>query len=273
MGWYADEFQQRIAISIVNTGGTATPDIAVVIPDTLDRFWDVIDSSALELRVTNADGYTLVAYKLSGLTYATRTLVIQVDELPAPGNADELLLCWLYWDTTSTQGDGATGTTITSAETGVIDEALPSGRQITARRQRPGRARPQDLVLKSVADDLDVWLDVSQILETRSSPFDGRNVHEEPQTVEITAEDDAAADKTSTLIDMTDCTWVETRGNGNGGRRMWLRCRLNAGVDDTNYTVKPAMTTRSPNVTGTHRTIESALRFAVRVTDQVEPAT
>lgn len=273
MGWYSTNWKRRVALTVINTGAAGTYDATGTIPETLEEFWDAIDSSGYDLRPTAADGRTLLSYDVTGFNKTNRTATLRLDGVTAPGNGNEILLLWLYFAPIATAGDGSSAVTITSAETIYFEEAAPSWLQRTARTQRPGRDRPGEAVLKSSVDDLDVWLDVAPALEQRRERYALRTVHEEPYAVDLTAEDDAGS-AASAVVDATACRWAERWGTTSGrrGRELFLRTRIQAGSDGTNYTIKPKLTTTLPGLGAAHRVIDSGMRFGVWVTDQTEPA-
>ena len=59
MAWL-DGWLYRMPIAIDNTTAAATHDVTIPIPGDLDLFWDTIDSLGDELRLTNADGITVL---------------------------------------------------------------------------------------------------------------------------------------------------------------------------------------------------------------------
>ena len=59
---------RRVSISLDGNGASAN--YSVTIPSQLDDFWETVDASGAELRVTDADGVTVITYDLSGFSKA-----------------------------------------------------------------------------------------------------------------------------------------------------------------------------------------------------------
>ncbi len=271
MSWKSSVYQNRMAISAVNTAGGATKDIDVVIPADWDEFWDVIDATGLELRVTLADGYTAVPYSVDDgaagtFSRSARTGRVRIDGATVTGTATECVLLWLYYNTTSTQGTGAVATTIAAQLTGVIERGQPSTWVATATTPRPGLTRPRSTFGKGTADQANLWLDITQLLENRGTTSGGRYMFEEPVSVTYTVVDNAAAAQAG-MIDTTMVRFVEIE-TGTGGRRLFLRLRVKAGTDATQYTAVAVITTATPLETPPHRIITARAGF--RVSDNLE---
>ena len=62
-----------IAVDASALGASTDKDVTVTIPKTLELFWALIQSSGDDIRITDADGITLVDYDWASFTYASRT--------------------------------------------------------------------------------------------------------------------------------------------------------------------------------------------------------
>lgn len=267
MSWRSAFFRRRMSISAPNTAGGATKDVNVVIPQDLDEFWDVIDTAGLELRVTAADGYTVLNYSVdngsgSAFDRANRLGRIQIDGATAPGTATELLNFWLFFHTTSTQGTAAVATTIASALTGYIERGTPSTWRTRAQVPRPGLDRPRATFGKGSADEAFLWVDLTNQLELRRGTFAGKKFYEEPMSATYQVVDDAGAPQAG-MITTAGMRWVEAP-TGKFGRRIMLRLPVKGGTDDTRYTAVATILTSVPGESGTHRTITARAGFRVR---------
>ncbi len=278
MSWYDATYRRRAAISVVNTGGGATQDIDVVIPADWSEFWqaqtDASDTAGVMIRVTAADGYTLVAYSVdngSGGAWSTsaRTGRIRIDGTTLPGDATELGLLWLYYDPSTSVASAAVVTTISGALTGYIEQSSPADRVFDATAHRPGSQRPPTITTKTSVDEQIWYVRVDHLLQSRRTRFAGRLLYEEPWAAVITAADSGGSAYTS-LYDTTKMRWVEVSNRGK--RRLFLAVYIKAGVSGTNYTAKLAIKTIAPaTALATRRLIEA--RIGVRVYDVLEAAT
>lgn len=272
MSWYKEPYQRRAAITVHNSGGAGTIDVDVVIPADWDEFWDEIDASGNELRVTSGDGYTLLAYSVdngSGGAFdkTGRNGRIRIDGASVPATADSIVLFWLYFDTSSNQGSGAVVTTISSPLTGYVERATPSWMIYEAQPLRPGKTGPRETFGKTVADTISVWVDFTDFLEHRRNPYAKRMMFEEPFIAVITAEDSAGANA-PTLFTSSAARWVEVYGVR--GRRIYLRVTVTAGATATAYTIKVSVSTRVPLISSNNRVHET--RFGLRVRNVTEAA-
>ena len=98
MGWL-DGWGKRIPIAVDNSTPSALNDVSVPIPEDWDDFWDTIDSSGFEIRVTEADGITAVtAYQWDSspaFSKANKTGAIQIDGLTCHASDSGACLAWL----------------------------------------------------------------------------------------------------------------------------------------------------------------------------------
>lgn len=267
MGWYSTNYKKRVPITVINTAGGSAYDATVAIPDTWDDFWDTIDASGDGIRVTAADGVTLLDYEwAAGFNATTRAGTLELDNVAAPNTANAICCLWLYYDAT-VAADGSTTVAPSTPETGYIDEARPSYLSQVVRAQAPGRAQPGRAIGKSSTEEIDVWLDLSAVLEQRSTPSARRPALEEPRSVVLSAVDSGGS-AAATLVDAPKCRFVEVVAGG--GRRIYLRARVKAGTTGTSYTIIPILSTARPGVSGVHRVLESGLRIGVRVVNQIQ---
>lgn len=274
MSWYDQDFRKRAAVTVINTGGLGTIDFDLVVPADWDEFWDAnpADTTGLELRLCNADGYTLLPYSVDNgsggaFSRSSRLGRIRVDTVTVPATTNAILLFWLYFYTSSVQGSAAVATAIASPETAYVDRGSPTWFRQVLQPQRPGISRPRVSFGKDSADAVDAWLDFTPFLEQRRTPFQKRFMYEEPRAATLAAEDSSGVNA-PTLVDPTKARWVETWGPR--GRRMLLRTPVTGGTTATNYTIKSTVTTRVPLGATDHRTHKA--RFGLRVKDAQEVA-
>lgn len=270
MSWYDDAFRRRKAITVHSAAGGGSFDADITIPPDWDEFWDEIDSAGNELRVTRADGYTLLTYDVDNgsggaFSLASRLGRIRIDTAGAVGTATETCLFWVYFDSTSTQGDASQAVTMTSVLTGYIELAAPSTYICSFEPPRAGLTAPRQSIGKGASDDLFVWLDLSQQLSTRVTKFANRMQYEEPIQALYSVVNGAGAAQAA-MITAADTRWVEVvEGNA---RRLFLRVRVKAGTSGTNYTLIATVTTTNPVALAILRTLIA--RIGIIVYDLLE---
>lgn len=221
---------RKVPISLVQTAtdGTAA-DWDITIPSGLDDFWNTVDAAGNELRVTDAVG-TLLAYSLSGFNRTNRTGTIRLDGVANPAAA-HVQLAWLFYGSTTNQGDGATGSGA-GGKTGYIELARPGGPYVVRHApQIPGTTLPVRTFHKSANEVADLWV---QLAAPRGAmlPYNSSPGLECPRYLTQTVEDTSGATTpTSTMADISLARFVWGPRIG-----MWARCIVKAGSSGTNYT-------------------------------------
>jgi hypothetical protein len=272
MSWQSANYRRRKPITVINVAGGATIDVNIAIPKDFDEFWDVIDSSANELRITLADGYTLATYDVddgSGGAFnkTSRLGRIRIDGMSTGSTANEALPAWLYWDTETTAGDGSSAVTITSAETGYIELGSPSWASVLVSRPRLDTERPPMAFSKDSSEYYHLWLDLSALLEMRGERFASRPHYEELRRLTYRVLNNASSEQAG-MADPTKVRFVEIPEPGGRGRRFFARLPVQSGTTANNYTLQAAISTIVP-VSTNHRTFRTGASFKVR--DLLEP--
>lgn len=267
MAWFKETFTRRAIISVDNTAGAASADINVTIPKSLDAFWDVIDSSGLELRVVSANSETILSYAIdngSGGAFDATAITnrngrLQIDAASLPAVANSTVGLWLYWGTTSTQGTGASAVAIASAINGYIELSNPGQYRFAHHPQVPGQTRPRFTVHKRVAEEVALWVDYGSVLQRRPTPGNKGVYHEEIWYATPSVLNISAADQTA-MYDATKNRLVWWND------RFWYKMIVKAGTTATNYTAIPSVRTLLPGGTALNQTINSTIGIHVRDT-------
>tara|TARA_R100000654_G_scaffold4706_3_gene13770 strand:+ start:102 stop:932 length:831 start_codon:yes stop_codon:yes gene_type:complete len=133
MAWLGSGWLYRHPITIANHSGVAAPEVVLVIPPAMGRFWENVLSSFNDVRITAADGVTLLDFKFDGTpSIANRTATIQIDDtdhnvsnLYGNAAASASVGAFIYWgnDTANLPSgvDANTSITTNSAKTGLIN--------------------------------------------------------------------------------------------------------------------------------------------------------
>jgi len=225
--------------SISLDGNGAPADYQIVVPSD-HPFWDTIDSNGYELQVCDSDGYTVISYQLSGFSYSTKTLAIQIDNYTAVAGVQQI---WLYAGMTGAP-TGASVLTITSARSGYLDQSAPALPVLLAAPERPGDTSAAQRVSKQAAEEIWVTLDFGPILVQKMVPTGDSTrkfaAWEEVKTVVYAVYDDASAQ--AAMVDATSPRILEGR---------FVRLLIKAGTTATNYTARVTVGTTYPdNQTG-----------------------
>lgn len=273
MSWYDDTYQQRTPIAVPNSAGAASGDVDITIPKDWDAFWSAIDSAGAYVRVTGADGRTLLSYDVDdgaggAFSVANRAGRIRVDGAALYAVADTTTLLWVYWDTDGTVvSDASVVVTMSSILTGYIElGGVPPARITVVQPPAAGNQRPGRSEVKSTVADERFWFDFGSILHQYASAVESHVVYEEVQAVGYTVYDDAGA-AVSSMVTHSATRFVELVQGRR--RRMLVGVLVDDGADGSAYTVAIAATTMVPLVTSRSQ-ITSRCGLIVR--DALEPA-
>jgi hypothetical protein len=219
------------------TSGTSAIDISFTVPADHVEFWDAIDAASDDkstIRVTDADGTTDLTWQASSFTFATRTLVVEVDNWTPP--AEQVMgVIFIYAGGSDTTNEGSF--TAASARTGYAWTCDVDGPIVSPYVGPAGATRPTQIIGKAAAETIMVWLDVRAVLAKRTAHYNGHPDCEELVSVDVEVLL-AAADQTA-MYDLT-----ETRMTADG----LVRFLLKAGTTANQYTIAPTLTTTGGRV-------------------------
>jgi hypothetical protein len=245
MSWYNENYKARWPISVDQSAwSSGATDIQVVIPPSMDIFWDTVEITGHDVRFTAADGTTELTFKRSTWNYASKAAIFEIDAI-TPTQACQQLL-WLYWDYASAT-DGATTPTITSPVTGrlhILGPVFPIAKiqEETAAQQRPNFAFPVD-----TGSTRTFWFNLDRILSRRAFLSEGLDYGEEISEVVASVVSTADSAVASAILQSN------TRFTGRGGRLVGVKVDGSKLTDGTNYAIKLVVTTAGPNsYTNTH---------------------
>jgi hypothetical protein len=224
-----NEFAYRRPIAIDNSGGSSGAfGWSILLPKFDDLFWSNVRSSGEDMRVTAADGQTLITFEAAGFSQSTRTVTIEVaSDTAEAGSA--VLQRWLYW------GNSAVSTASTSvvagAKTGYLDLGRPTERQIKVRPERAGSTRWQGRTAKSASEQVWVYFDLRDMLQTFTDNY-GRKFHYE-EIAYVSYEVLAGGAAQAAMIDATSIRFIDG----------WCRVLVKAGTTGVNYTISLTVVT------------------------------
>jgi len=250
MSWLHSSWHFREAVSVHNTGSATTIDISFIVSADFERFWSNVQSNGQDVRVTASDGVTELPYNFAAFNYADRSLTVNVNDYALPGGnasiSGKTMVIWIYWGyddgANNTASDGTTGFTVsqeitsTSIEIGSIARAgCPV---IACRGESPTGTTPTPVVAVKPNESIHVWWDFRPHLAKRRNKYNGSNIMEEIDTIDVSAENSSQADVTSTLLNES-----ETRVMHPGFIRTTIRHITND--QSSNYMVTLTVTTTS----------------------------
>lgn len=186
MSWLNGVWRRRIPITVDNNSGAGTVDVSVVLPSAWPQFWDEVDSAGDEIRITDSNGVTLLTYQLGAWNYAAKTATIEIDNW-SPSSADGTVVCWLYWSSTSAQGNAAGSFSPASAKTGSVLACQPPPRcRMVPARPLPGNSDvPTEAYSWAVGEDGPVLFDLAGLLATHLGLYNGKANDEEVAAINV----------------------------------------------------------------------------------------
>lgn len=254
MSWYSSSWTRRYPISVYNSTGTATQDVSHPCPATRDELWSNIQANGEDIRVTEANGVTLVTYDLNTVSASSKSGTIELDNVTTAINGGTTLF-WVYYGN-SGAADAKTVFAPAAALTGYTGEDAPRSRIVPVRMQRPGATVPTAEISKTAAEEFDVYFEFTDVLVRRQNLSSGTDRQEEIASVTLVATSGGAP--ALAVIDASKVRFVEW------GDRMFVAARVRAGSDGTDYTVVlTATTTGVPNA----RIIQGRCLLKVRDVD------
>jgi hypothetical protein len=237
--WYQDfangyQWSYRAAITVDVGSNTGARDVSISIPATWDYFWETVRSAGQDVRITAADGVTLIPFDIDTFSATNRTGTIEIDGYTVPGTGARVYLLWIYW------GQAACSTAITplsisGADTGYIELGRPSTRLVSNPIQRPGDTVARERTSKGTAESVFVWLDSGPLLGPRREPY-AESVNYEAVSY-ATVDVQTGGSTVGGMASVPSVRFVEYRDS------VWIRQTVSAGVDDTDYTALWTITT------------------------------
>ena len=244
MSWRAEADRYRAPLSVDHTaGGAGTIDASGALAASWDHFWANVQTTGNDVRITEADGITLVTFDLQAFNATTRVCTVEIDNFTPPGAG--MLCLWAYW------GDAAlaSGTPVfvpVAPKALHVDVGQPASPLVVVRtEQRPQDTTPLSVIAKTTDSSLYIWWDFSGILQRRLRQSQKSSELEcisyvSGVTVALNGADQAG---------MKDVT--KTRFEGGPDGRAYVKTYLTAGVNNTDYIATvTVVTTESRTLAG-----------------------
>lgn len=181
--WYDSAWAYRWPIYVDVSAAGATSDITITIPADFDLFWDNVDSSGDDIRVTEANGRTLVTFDLAaGFNTTTRSGTIEVDNYGTThgsGAGASGMLLWVYWGN-AVASTGVSAFVPAAAISGYIctDAPVPE-MTVQCRHEQAGANYPSqrlfvyDGTTHGVGVYTDICFDLTPVMVMRSRKYEG----------------------------------------------------------------------------------------------------
>ncbi len=260
MAWLSSVWKRRLAITIDNSTAATPADAQGNIPKDLIWFWSVIDTSGNELRVTAADGVTALTYDIvasggGAFSKTNKDGRIDIDGMTMPAT-NSMVLAWLYYDSTSNQGDASSAVVIAAPRALYIEHGNPA-RDRYAMSYAPAYAtRPRWTKPKFPAEVRQIFLAMRRALRER---IGSQRLREEVWYASQGVVDSAGANAAA-LYTLSALRFVTDESDRKG---IWVMATIQAGTDNAVYTLNFKVYTVLPYGTALNQTFQQAIGFRV----------
>ena len=220
----------RSMLLVDNTAAAVSPkDVTMSVPAHWEG-WAVVNATdGRDIRVTSADGITLVSYDLESFDATARTLTIELDDVAVTANRNQVF--WIYYGSDDAT-DAQASITTSSALTGYLLSGNPVTRRFAYTEEAQGATRPSPRFQKRSAEQLWIACDFAGALMPALGTYNGKADYEELGSVLVQVELSGSAQ--AAMVD-----GARNRGVGKGTILAWIQ----AGSSGQTYTVVIKATT------------------------------
>lgn len=250
MSWYrySDGYAPlyRMPITLEATaGGSVNATISLTSAADIDLLWTGSQSDGYDIRVTMADGRTLIApstaWDITGWNRTNRTGTIRIQGLTVSAGMD---LLWLYWGhpTGAATSVWGTVTSVTGAKTTYLHRVDPAKLDPArvfrgASRQQARATRPRTMLRKASNEVLRVYFLIDSLRRNRIAESMQSDDYDAPLYGAHDVVDGNGSD-VPTMYTQTDGRWaVDSDG------RLYYSILIKAGTDATRYTARCTLVT------------------------------
>jgi hypothetical protein len=227
-GWYSSSWAYRWPVAVdVSTAG-ATSDVTIVIPTDFDHFWSNVQADGDDIRVTAADGVTLITYDIAaGFNATTRSGTIELDNmstLVGSSQGASIQLVWVYWGNA-----GAASAVSAFAPAAAISgyfclEAPLPAYSVQCKVEPFGSTRPTQrvhLYSDAASTEHDLYFNLSPVSASRSRAYNGGFGYEAPRGVVVDVRNESTKAAVASAVLESSCRFVYTAQG-----ELWARVRV-----------------------------------------------
>tara|TARA_Y100000401_G_scaffold117444_1_gene126275 strand:+ start:377 stop:1207 length:831 start_codon:yes stop_codon:yes gene_type:complete len=220
MAWFDETWPYRQPLTFANHGGVSAPEGQITIPAAFGAFWEQVQSDFKDVRITAADGVTLLDWAFHGGTpsQANRTATIQIDQtnhdvatLYGNAAASASVGAFLYWGNEANNlASGANNSiNITTTPKAVsVDLTNPTSSTLDhifkCYKTQPDISYPKFRIRKQVSDSIKIYWDLSGCVTKLRRNNQASVRDEEIAYVKAIIYDQDGADTTSAMTVLND---------------------------------------------------------------------
>lgn len=185
MRWYDSNYSKRFPIVLDGSATAAgVVDAQIALTGTAAEFWATVQADVDDIRIARADGLAGISYDLESLSYAGKTVTIELDGL-THHVTNTMTVVWAYFGDEDAV-DGQDGFTTSSPLTGYTLFTGPGDEPVYALGSPVGATTPVNRRQKRSSETIHVWFAVGPFGDL-AYPFEGRgDAPEGPQSLSVT---------------------------------------------------------------------------------------
>jgi len=220
MAWLDEAWLYRVPLTIPNHSGANAPETQITIPKAAGHFWTATLSSFNDVRITAADGTTLLDWAFDGGTpsQANRTATIVVEEtnhnvatLYGNNAASASVGMWMYYgnntENLTSNANNSVNVNTGTAKTLIMPISSASGSaayHVYVTLPGTEQSYPNAEFRKQVNDQTYIFWHLRTAISSLSKPNKGRGENEEIAYAKAIIYDQDGADTTSAMTTLND---------------------------------------------------------------------
>lgn len=217
MSWRSTGDLYRMPITVDHTGAAAGAfDATYALPTALANFWDTVQSTGNDIRVTRGDGITSVTkFDLDSFNTTTKSGTLEISDTAA---AQSSLLYWIYWGDTSLSS-GVTSFVPAGPKSAYIDNGttIPTFTVDVPQQERLGQTDPIAQFAKDPDATVNLWFRFGQVMQRREVPVNGSYEFESLTYASVSAAAGLTATATATRFEVAAVGGLAVRVRLSGG--------------------------------------------------------
>lgn len=226
MSWYNSDFKRRLPL-VIDTSTTAkgTIEFSFVVPEDYDDFWNNVRTDGFDVVLADKNGE---AFTFQRFTWnaTTRSSLFRVAGFSmTEGNVMHVI--YIYWDNPDQSTDLSSSVTTTTPKTTFAYLGAPFGNVVNFQTRSGLSTVPTTIFQKDPDEKIDIWFPISQLLAPRALPYNERLDFKGLDYIDVNVLDSLDANQTAMYA------LGETRIISG-----WVRARIQAGSDNTDYVVR-----------------------------------
>ena len=225
MSWLDEDWSNRHPVAVNHSTGTSSYYAEIAIDPTFTDFWASVDSSGDDIRVTEADGRTLVPYEVIDWNYAAKTATVLYGSVNTT-TGRQSSVNFLYWGNASATNAEST---IAPLAPGVAKQAYilyVALSPLTPVFRSPALigSRPSGFYTMVIGWEGWIAFDVTDSLFSLTTPHEGHTRLEEVQAITVQTTESGSNyaggyDANNTAITETNnavLIWMWVKGGSSG---------------------------------------------------------